>query len=95
MEGEPAMQHLINIHFFSKGLARLASRRPAMLYFVFNADVVTVVVAHSISDGEFVAQASVCGLRGEHLWSGDLTVAHHRAPRTPRCRRSMSVSAIP
>ena len=60
MQGETAMQHLINIHFFSEKLGRLASKRPGMLYFVFNADVVTVLVAHTIREGEFVAQVSAC-----------------------------------
>ena len=35
-----------------------------MLYFVFNKEVVTVIVAHSIRDGEFVAQAGRCLLSG-------------------------------
>ncbi len=50
------MQHLINIHFFSRRVGQLATARPGMLYFVFNAEVVAVLVAHSIQDGEFVAQ---------------------------------------
>ena len=35
--------------------------RAAMLYFVFNADVVAVLVAHDLRVGEFVAQARLCG----------------------------------
>lgn len=50
------MQHLINIHFFSPRLGQLAAARPGMLYFVFNAEVVAVLVAHTIDEGEFVAQ---------------------------------------
>ena len=50
------MQHLINIHFFSKKMGLAASKRPGMLFFVFNADVVAVLVAHDINKGEFVAQ---------------------------------------
>lgn len=50
------MQHLLNAHFTSTALANIAARRPAMLYFVFNPEVVAVVVAHDISRGEFVAQ---------------------------------------
>ena len=56
MVGEPAMQHLINIHFFSDRMGQMAAGRPGMLYFVFNAQVVTVMVAHDIKKGEFVAQ---------------------------------------
>lgn len=36
--------------------ATAAQGKAAMLYFVFNADVVGVVVAHDLRDGEFVAQ---------------------------------------
>ncbi len=49
-------QHLINVHFRSAALSRLAAARPAMLYFVFNPSVVAVLVAHDIGRGEFVAQ---------------------------------------
>ena len=56
MCGERAMQHLINVHFTSRALAEDLSADPAMLYFVFNPDVVAVVVAHDLSRGEFVAQ---------------------------------------
>ena len=58
MTGTPAMQHLVNVHFTSKTLAsRLRTEgRAAMLYFVFNPDVVAVVVAHDLRTGEFVAQ---------------------------------------
>ncbi|GAX80176.1 hypothetical protein CEUSTIGMA_g7614.t1 [Chlamydomonas eustigma] len=56
MQGEKSMQHLVNIHFFSKQMGQLSMQRPAMLYFVFNAEVVTVLVAHTIREGEFVAQ---------------------------------------
>ena len=35
--------------------------RAAMLYFVFNANVVAVLVAHDLRVGEFVAQARLGG----------------------------------
>lgn len=35
--------------------------RPAMLYFVFNAGVIAVVVAHDLTQGIFVAQVSSIG----------------------------------
>ena len=56
--GSPAMQHLVNVHFTSRKLADAlrAANRAAMLYFVFNPDVVAVVVAHDFTIGEFVAQ---------------------------------------
>jgi hypothetical protein len=62
MEGEKELQQLVNIHFKSRQLAaRLKLQgRPAMLYFVFNGEVVSVVVAHSLAEGEFVAQVSRC-----------------------------------
>jgi len=56
MVGESALQHLINVHFVSKTLARELREDPAMLYFVFNPDAVVVVVAHDLRAGEFVAQ---------------------------------------
>ncbi len=71
LAGQPALQHLLNIHFRAPAAAaRLlagaggaggagpgAAPRPAMLYFVFNRDVVAVLVAHDLRAGEFVAQA--------------------------------------
>ena len=59
--GSPAMQHLVNVHFTSPKLANAlrAAGRTAMLYFVFNPDVVAVVVAHDVTEdgaGDFVAQ---------------------------------------
>jgi len=36
MEGEEAMQHLVNVHFSCPGLRDLLRPRPAMLYFTFN-----------------------------------------------------------
>ena len=56
MVGGSALQHLINVHFMSKTLARELKDDPAMLYFVFNPDAVVVVVAHDLRAGEFVAQ---------------------------------------
>lgn len=56
MQGNPAMQHLVNIHFMAPGLRPLLLGREAMLYFVFNADVIAVLVAHDLQRGEFVAQ---------------------------------------
>ena len=57
MVGKGTMQNLVNIHFMSQSLGRhLLQRDPAMLYFVFNADVVVVIVAHDLQAGEFVAQ---------------------------------------
>ena len=52
LEGTPDMQHLINIHFTSASLASALrdSGNAAMLYFVFNPDVVAVVVAHDLRD---------------------------------------------
>lgn len=83
LDGQPALQHLLNIHFQAPAVgAALLERdgtldgvnrgaqtlrggtlgdrrhpRGAMLYFVFNADVVAVLVAHDLRTGTFVAQA--------------------------------------
>ena len=58
MQGDPNMQSIMNIHFESPALARAlkSEGREAMLYFVYNPKVVGVIVAHSIDDGDFVAQ---------------------------------------
>ncbi|CAM6082506.1 unnamed protein product [Calypogeia fissa] len=57
MQGEVAMQNLISVHFFSEELGRyLLINRPAMLYFVFNASAIAVIVAHNLQLGEFIAQ---------------------------------------
>ena len=50
MEGEAELQKLISVHFFSKDLGQqlLATREPGMLYFVFNSQVIAVVVAHNL-----------------------------------------------
>ncbi len=63
MDGDPAIQQLINIHFRwpQLGAALLQQARPAMLYFVFNTEVVAVVVAHNLQEGEFVAQVRHAG----------------------------------
>lgn len=59
MIGEPALQHLVNIHFFSKELWHHLKERPAMLYFVFSSQAIVVLVAHNLQEGEMVAQVSV------------------------------------
>lgn len=58
MLGLPAMQHLVNVHFMAPGLRPHLQQREAMLYFVFNARVIAVIVAHDLQRGEFVAQVS-------------------------------------
>ena len=58
MIGNPALQHLVNIHFFSRDMADLLKHRSAMLYFVFNSKAIVVLVAHNLQEGEMVAQVS-------------------------------------
>ena len=58
LQGRSGMQYLVNIHFFAPGLGSALRGREAMLYFVFNPSIISVLVAHDISSGEFVAQAS-------------------------------------
>ena len=51
------LQHLINIHFFSRQLAGVLSERlPAMLYFIYSTDGIGILVNHSLERGEFVLQ---------------------------------------
>lgn len=56
MEGNAHMQSIMNIHFTSRDLSKSLQGKEAMLYFVYNPKVVGVIVAHSISEGDFVAQ---------------------------------------
>lgn len=68
MSGQAGMQHLVSIHFSWPllGQALLAGGREGMLYFVFNSQVVAVLVAHNLEQGEFVAQVSCLGTA--HCW---------------------------
>lgn len=51
------LQHLINIHFFSRQLAGvLCERLPAMLYFIYSTSGIGILVNHSLERGEFVFQ---------------------------------------
>jgi len=55
------LQHFINIYFKSKDLAQLMLRLDSpetrgMLFWIFNQDVVAILVCHDIANGEFVAQ---------------------------------------
>lgn len=56
MVGAAGLQHLMNVHFSSRALAEATKHRPAMLYFVYNEEVVCVLVAHRFETGEFVMQ---------------------------------------
>lgn len=61
MSGPGAIQHLLNVHFFSKELAEglEASGRGAMLTFCYGPQAVVVLVTHDLRDGEFVAQIPI------------------------------------
>lgn len=52
------MQNLINVHFKSTELSKLLFKYNslAMLYFIFNKDLVMVLVAHDLREGDFIAQ---------------------------------------
>lgn len=57
MEGEKDLQKLISIHFLSEDLGKyLINERPGMLFFIFNPEVIGVLVAHDLKQGEFVLQ---------------------------------------
>lgn len=51
ISNEDSMQ---SIHFFSRQLADLALKKPAMLYFFFNRDIAKVLVLHNAKEGEFI-----------------------------------------
>ncbi|KAL5698301.1 hypothetical protein ACHQM5_029359 [Ranunculus cassubicifolius] len=57
MNGEKDLQKLISVHFISKDLGQyLLNERPGMLFFIFNVEAIGVLVAHDLSEGEFVLQ---------------------------------------
>ncbi|KAH6797782.1 oxidoreductase family protein [Perilla frutescens var. hirtella] len=57
MSGEHDLQKLISIHFISQDLGRyLMNERPGMLFFIFNTEAIGVLVAHDLTQGEFVLQ---------------------------------------
>lgn len=50
------LQNLVSVHFYSKELSDRLRGSPGMMYFVFNSDVVLVLVVHNLQEAEFVAQ---------------------------------------
>jgi 2-polyprenyl-6-methoxyphenol hydroxylase-like FAD-dependent oxidoreductase len=78
MRGKPALQHLVNIHFTAPALRQRLAGREAMLYFVFNASVIAVLVAHDLRRGEFVAQVhSWAAFSTEDRMANHLVSARH------------------
>ncbi|POM76659.1 Polyketide hydroxylase [Phytophthora palmivora] len=56
MAGTRNLQSIANVHFTSKALSEAARENPAMLYFVFNKEVVGILIAHDLNKGEWVFQ---------------------------------------
>ncbi|KAG3120148.1 hypothetical protein PI124_g1035 [Phytophthora idaei] len=56
MVGTRNLQSIANVHFTSKALSEAARENPAMLYFVFNKEVVGILIAHDFNRGEWVFQ---------------------------------------
>ncbi|XP_043704193.1 2,4-dichlorophenol 6-monooxygenase-like [Telopea speciosissima] len=57
MQGERELQKFLSIHFLSQDLGQyLLHERPGMIFFIFNKDAMGVLVAHDLSQGEFVLQ---------------------------------------
>ncbi|KAK1575944.1 hypothetical protein Q3G72_009648 [Acer saccharum] len=57
IRGEQDLQKLVSVHFLSRDLGDyLLNERPGMLFFVFNTEVIGVLVAHDLKQGEFVLQ---------------------------------------
>lgn len=51
ISGQMNLQHFMSVHFTCPDVAELVLPRPGMLYFVFNHDVIAVLVAHNIEEG--------------------------------------------
>ncbi|KAK1267480.1 hypothetical protein QJS04_geneDACA016700 [Acorus gramineus] len=57
MKGQRDLQKLISVHFLSEDLGQyLLHHRPGMLFFIYNPEAIGVLVAHDLSQGEFVMQ---------------------------------------
>ncbi|GMJ13273.1 EMBRYO DEFECTIVE 260, EMBRYO DEFECTIVE 2421 [Hibiscus trionum] len=57
LKGEKDLQKLVSVHFWSKELGQyLLYKRPGMLFFIFNTEAIGVLVAHDLTQGEFVLQ---------------------------------------
>lgn len=57
MKGESDLQKLVSVHFLSRDLGQyLLRQRPGMLFFIFNPEAIGVLVAHDLSQGEFILQ---------------------------------------
>ncbi|KAL4282278.1 hypothetical protein GQ457_03G009140 [Hibiscus cannabinus] len=57
LKGEKDLQKLVSVHFWSKELGQyLLNKRPGMLFFIFNTEAIGVLVAHDLTQGEFVLQ---------------------------------------
>ncbi|KAE9303511.1 hypothetical protein PF008_g22215 [Phytophthora fragariae] len=56
MVGTRNLQSIANVHFTSKALSEAARENPAMLYFVFNKEIVGILIAHDLNRGEWVFQ---------------------------------------
>ncbi|CAM9141189.1 unnamed protein product [Choristocarpus tenellus] len=56
LHGHQAMSHLVNIHFTCEKLVERLPDRPGMLYFVYNEDIICVLVAHNVQEGEWACQ---------------------------------------
>ncbi|KAK2636716.1 hypothetical protein Ddye_031508 [Dipteronia dyeriana] len=57
LRGEQDLQKLVSVHFLSRDLGDyLLNERPGMLFFIFNTEVIGVLVAHDLKQGEFVLQ---------------------------------------
>lgn len=56
LQGTGILQSFLNVHFISKELGNLAKKNPGMIYFVYNPEIVSVIVMHNADEGEFIMQ---------------------------------------
>ncbi|XP_071715943.1 uncharacterized protein [Rutidosis leptorrhynchoides] len=57
LRGEKDIQNLVSVHFLSHELGKyLMYEKPGMLFFIFNPGAIGVLVAHDLTQGEFVLQ---------------------------------------
>ncbi|KAM3145707.1 hypothetical protein pb186bvf_002253 [Paramecium bursaria] len=56
MKGQQDIQNFINIHFISQELIKQTNKYESMLHFIYNSNLVGVLIKHSIQNGEFALQ---------------------------------------
>jgi 2-polyprenyl-6-methoxyphenol hydroxylase-like FAD-dependent oxidoreductase len=74
--GHPSIQHLMNVHFKCEAAAQhlKGTDNHGMLYFIFNVNVIGVLVCHNVTEGEYVFQIPYFPpFQDEDMFTADVT----------------------